>query len=105
MNSLGPAPYPGRMAVRGTQHHRARLDAKKVRYIRAHDELSNADLARLFGVTRATIRAVRENMSWHDPAYTPTRSRFWGVGVREGEDATTLQKRRQRTLARVLDAR
>jgi len=86
------------MAVHGTSHHRARLDKAKVRYIRAHTELSNADLARMFEVTRATIRSVRANVAWHDPSYTPTTSRFWGTGVREGEDADTLRKQRARTL-------
>jgi hypothetical protein len=90
--------YPVSMAVRGTSHHRARLDQEKVRYIRAHTELSNADLARMFGVTRATIRAIRANAAWHDPNYTPAPSRFWGTGVRDGEDADALQRSRQRTL-------
>lgn len=93
-----PTGYPDSMAVHGAQHHRARLDREKVRYIREHTELSNADLARLFGVTRATVRSVRANVTWRDESYTPTRSRFWGSGVREGEDAEILRAQRTRTL-------
>lgn len=91
-------PHPVDMAVHGTEHHKAALDWEKVRYIREHDELSNEDLARMFGVARSTIRMVRANVTWKDPSYTPRPSEFWGAGVKSGVDRRTLEQRRAETL-------
>lgn len=66
---------------RREKHHKARLDSRAVRFIRTHPELSNADLARKYGVERSTIRLVRANVSWRDPAYTPEPSHFRGQAI------------------------
>lgn len=69
-------------AHRGEQHKRHRLTKSDVDLIRSSPELSNAELARMFGVERSTIRLVRANVTWRDPSYTPTTSRHWGAGMK-----------------------
>ena len=51
-----------------------KLDMQKVRRIRAlycRGNSSQSQLAKVFGVSRATICAVVSNRNWHDPAYVP----------------------------------
>lgn len=55
----------------GQDHPRALLDWEIVRAIRANTQASNSELARRYGVDRKTIRLVRANMTWRDPAYVP----------------------------------
>lgn len=98
MTNAPNRPHAVDMAVHGTAHHKAALDWEKVEYIRTHPELSNADLARLYGVARSTIRMVRENVAWKDPSYTPRSSDFSGAGVKRGVDRGTLMARRSKTL-------
>lgn len=66
------------------QHSKARLDGEAVRYIRTHPEENNAALARRFSVSRSTIRLVRENVTWRDPAYVPMVNPFRGSGLKGG---------------------
>lgn len=67
---------------RGEQHSKHRLTETSVEFVRSHPDLSNADLARMFGVERSTIRLVRANVTWHDPDYSPEPSRHWGAGIK-----------------------
>lgn len=69
---------------RGTAHHKSKLDWEAVRFIREHTELNNAELARQYGVTRATIRSIRENVTWHDPEYQVRENPFRGAGYKPG---------------------
>jgi hypothetical protein len=50
-------------AMRGTTNHRAKLTDMAVRVIR-RSALSGADLARMFGVTRGAIYALRKGRAW-----------------------------------------
>ena len=51
-------------AARGTDSYKAILDETKVRYIKAHPELSNSELGAKFGVVSNTINAIRKGKSW-----------------------------------------
>ncbi len=70
------------MNARGESHWNARLNWTQVKQIRAKANLdkSNAELARIFGVNKTTVRLIRANATWHDPAYTPTASLHMGRG-------------------------
>ena len=48
----------------GTAHPKAKLDPDKVRFIRAHPEMSHAALARMFSVGATTIRSIRDGKNW-----------------------------------------
>lgn len=48
----------------GEQKPNAKLTEKKVRFIRNYPEVSGAEMAELFGVTRKTISHIRRGKSW-----------------------------------------
>lgn len=60
---------------RGEGHPNSKLTWEVVDAIRASKE-SDSALARKHGVARATVRLVRENVTWHDPDYDPRPSPF-----------------------------
>lgn len=49
---------------RGTAHHGAVLNATQVRFIKAHPAMKQAELERMFGVSRSAIVAIREGRTW-----------------------------------------
>lgn len=51
------------MSARGEAHHSAKLNADKVRHIRA-SELGMYRLARIHGVSASAIRLARERLTW-----------------------------------------
>jgi len=51
-------------AARGSDSYKAVLNEDKVRYIKAHPELSNSELGVKFGVVSNTINAIRKGKSW-----------------------------------------
>lgn len=46
------------------RHPFAKLTRQQVSFIKAHDEISSGELAKLFGVTRSTINAIRKGKTW-----------------------------------------
>ena len=48
----------------GTQHHSAKLDEKKVAFIKEHPELSNSVLSHKFKVNASSIQRVRNGRNW-----------------------------------------
>jgi hypothetical protein len=61
------------MNAQGTTHRLAKLTWEAVGVIRSSN-LSDAALAREFGVTTPAVRLVRLNRTWVDPDYSPRES-------------------------------
>lgn len=51
-------------AARGEASYKAILTEAKVRYIKAHPEMTNSELAKKYGVVSNTINAIRKGKSW-----------------------------------------
>lgn len=76
----------GRQAVLvGEQCASSRLKSKQVDDIRkmyGSRQYSQAQIARLFGVTEGAIQAIVANKNWHDANYEPPQHRLTAAGTR-----------------------
>lgn len=50
--------------AKGKNNGRAKMDEDKVRFVRDNPNLSNTELARMFGVDRKVIYNIRNNINW-----------------------------------------